>query len=62
MNNDTVLLDECAKTQHAEAFNELVEKYSGLVYSACLRITGNIHEAEEIAQDCFSRSQKMQAQ
>lgn len=43
------------ETADADAFNELVVRYSGMVYGACLRITRNRADAEDCTQDCFER-------
>jgi len=51
--NDRALLELYAKNEDADAFAELVQRYSGLVYSTCMRITGDPHSAEDVAQECF---------
>ena len=35
------------------AFNELVEAYQGQVYNLCLRMLGQVHAAEDAAQEAF---------
>ena len=50
---DTSLLHQWRRHRDAEAFAELVRRYSGLTYAACRRILGNDTQAEEVAQDCF---------
>lgn len=53
MSDDAILLQRYARERDAEAFNELVQRYAGLVHSACLRVTNNTHLAEDAAQECF---------
>jgi len=36
-----------------QSFEELFKLYNGKVYSVCLRMTGNIAEAEDLSQDVF---------
>lgn len=50
---DSALLDRYVRNGDPEAFAELVRRYAGLVYSTCLRTTGNPQDAEDIAQECF---------
>ena len=37
----------------ADAFAELVSRYTTMVYATCLRVLGNAHDAEDVAQQCF---------
>ncbi|MDP9406296.1 MAG: sigma-70 family RNA polymerase sigma factor, partial [Actinomycetota bacterium] len=37
------------------AFDEVVERYSGRIYSIALRLTGNADDAADLAQDVFER-------
>jgi len=53
MLDDAVLLNQYALTRDAEAFAELVRRYAGMVYGTCLRVTRNVDEAEDAAQECF---------
>ena len=53
MNNDSELLRRYARNQDPEAFAELVDRYAGLVYRACARVTGNAHDAEDASQESF---------
>jgi RNA polymerase sigma factor (sigma-70 family) len=50
---DFELLQEYAKRNSDEAFGGLVDRYTGLVYSAALRQTDNAGSAEEITQAVF---------
>ena len=47
------LLHHYARSQEPAAFVELSRRYAGVVYGTCLRITANVHDAEELTQDCF---------
>jgi len=40
-------------TGEEEAFNRLVLSYQNRVYGLCFRLTGNLDEAEEVAQEIF---------
>jgi RNA polymerase sigma-70 factor (ECF subfamily) len=42
-----------AKQGNEEAFAELFDLHKKRVYSLCLRMTGNVVEAEDLAQDAF---------
>src|SRR4029079_2922722 len=42
-----------AKDGNLEAFNSLVDRYQGAVYSLCARILGNRAAAEDAAQEAF---------
>jgi len=53
MASDDSLLQRYAQTRDADAFAELTRRYAGLVYGACLRVTGNHADAEDVAQECF---------
>ena len=50
---DTELLRQYAEEGSETAFETLVGRHVGLVYSAALRKTGNAHTAEEITQAVF---------
>ena len=49
---DVELIQEFLKGKE-EAFNRLVLSYQNKVYGLCYRITGNLDEAEEVAQEVF---------
>jgi RNA polymerase sigma factor (sigma-70 family) len=51
--DDANLLQKWKSDRDAEAFQELVQRYSRMVYSTCLRLLRNSHDAEEATQDCF---------
>lgn len=53
MEGDLTLLQHYARSGDADAFKELARRYSGYVYGCCLRISGNEHDAEDAAQECF---------
>ena len=53
MEADAALLERYAATQDADAFAQMVERYSGMVYATCLRLTRNTHDAEDASQQCF---------
>lgn len=50
---DQDVLSAYAESGSSEAFSEIVERYSGPVYSSCLRILRDPHEAEDAAQEVF---------
>jgi RNA polymerase sigma-70 factor (ECF subfamily) len=45
-----------AQTGDAEAFSALVVEHQQFVYNLALRVVGNAHEAEDIAQESFVRA------
>jgi uncharacterized protein (TIGR03435 family) len=51
--HDHALLLSYARSQDAEAFAQLVKRYSTLVFSTAKRVTGNAATAEDVTQDCF---------
>jgi len=51
--SDHLLLNRYSCSRAPEPFLELVLRHSGLVYGTCLRITANVHDAEELTQECF---------
>jgi len=53
MMDDQTLLARFASTQDAGAFEELARRHAALVKGVCIRILGNSHDAEEVAQECF---------
>ena len=57
---DEIQLQDWIRTRDADAFNELARRYSGIVFGACLRITGNRAEAEDATQECFETLARIQ--
>ena len=53
MSSDLALLEKWQQQRDAEAFAEIVRRYSATVYSTCRRVLQNSHDAEEVAQECF---------
>src|SRR5580658_397809 len=51
--SDTELLRQYGEGRSEAAFETLVARHVGLVYSAALRKTGNVNAAEEVAQAVF---------
>lgn len=50
--DDSVLV-RWAKEGHPEAFEQLVRRHQVSVYRTALRLTGDAHTAEDVAQDTF---------
>ncbi len=60
MPTDAALLEQFLANRSPEAFREIVQRYSGLVYGVALRMTADRAAAEDICQDCFfALSQKV---
>ncbi len=53
MLTDSDLLEQFVATRSAEAFAEIVRRYTGLVYGVACRTTRDRIAAEDVAQDCF---------
>jgi RNA polymerase sigma factor (sigma-70 family) len=51
--SDRALIQKWTTCRDADAFAEIVSRYSSMVYATCLRILRNGAEAEEVAQECF---------
>ena len=51
--DDQTLLARYVATRDALAFEELAKRYAVLVRSVCVRVLGNAHDAEDVAQECF---------
>lgn len=50
--NDKNLIEKIIAEDHL-AFKEFVGSYQLLVFNACYNLIGNIHDAEDVAQDVF---------
>ncbi|MDD2199908.1 MAG: sigma-70 family RNA polymerase sigma factor [Bacteroidales bacterium] len=53
--SDTISLIKKCQSKSPKAFDKLYKKYSGMMFSICLRYTKNSTEAEDLLQDCFIR-------
>ncbi|NUM52441.1 MAG: sigma-70 family RNA polymerase sigma factor [Candidatus Hydrogenedentes bacterium] len=51
--SDEVLLEQWQRRRDADAFAELVQRHSGMVFSSCKRILRDPSLAEDVAQECF---------
>jgi len=51
--SDAALLEKWIMTRDADAFAEIVSRYSAMVYGTCKRVMGNPNDAEDVAQECF---------
>ncbi len=51
--HELVLLRQFTRTGDAEAFSEITRRYAGLVYSTCLRVTGDTECARDATQETF---------
>jgi len=56
--HDGILLDRWETTGDQDAFMELVVRYQGMVYGACLRIVKDPARAEDLVQECFLKLTK----
>src|SRR5262249_11697291 len=50
---DTELLRLYQETREPEAFTEMVRRHRPMVLRTCLRLVGNLHDAEDAAQSVF---------
>jgi len=53
--NELEKIESC-QLGNTEAFSYLVEKYKNMVYQLALRMSGNYHDSEDIAQETFLRA------
>ena len=53
MESDLSLLQRYVAEHDAEAFANLVRRYTGLVFNTAKRVTGNAVDAEDVVQECF---------
>jgi len=51
--DDLLLLERWRDQRDAEAFDTLVTRYAGMVFTACKRILRNASDAEDVTQECF---------
>ncbi len=56
---DLLLLERWTKRHDAEAFAEIVSRYSQMVYNTARRILGNRTDAEDVTQECFLELARM---
>lgn len=50
---DAALVRRWNESRDPDAFSEIVRRYTGVVYSPCLRILRNRSDAEDVTQECF---------
>jgi len=50
---DDAYLVRRAQEGYLDAYAELVDRYSGLAYRVALRVVGNHHDAEDVAQEAL---------
>lgn len=51
--DDCILLQQWVSERDADAFLKVAMRHAKMVYRVALRILGNTHDAEEVAQECF---------
>ena len=56
VNEETGTLVARAQSRDIDAFEELVRTYQNRIYGLCRQLTGNGHEAEDLAQEAFIRA------
>ena len=56
--HDIALIQRWNDSRDPDAFAEIVHRYAGLVYGACLRVLRNASDAEDVAQECFMKMGK----
>ena len=59
--HETILLRRFTQTGDAEAFSEITRRYAGMVFGACLRVTGDAGRAQDATQDTFFQLLKQAA-
>jgi RNA polymerase sigma-70 factor (ECF subfamily) len=57
VDDERELVDACLAGRR-DAFHTLVKRFEALVYGICLRMLGDRHEAEDVAQEVFLRMHK----
>lgn len=55
MSGEEVRLVQRCRRGDADAIRQLVERFQGEVYGLCVRLIGDRHEAEDVAQEVFLR-------
>src|ERR1043165_8880155 len=50
---DAILLERYATRGDPDAFAEIVQRHTGMVFGVCRRLCGNAADADEVVQDCF---------
>src|SRR5947209_2620820 len=50
---DDAELIEAVREGRTEAYGHLVERYQGLIFRICYRLTGSVSDAEDLAHDAF---------
>ena len=60
MDTDEILLER-SKAGDRDAFDGLMTRYQSKIYSLALRLTGDVHEAEDVLQDTFLQVLRKQA-
>ena len=50
---DAVYLKRWVTDRDADAFRQIVMRYSGMVFASARRVLGNAADAEDVAQECF---------
>jgi RNA polymerase sigma factor (sigma-70 family) len=53
METDAALLEQYVATGDASAFSTIARRYRQMVFATARRVTGNPHDAEDVAQTCF---------
>src|SRR5262249_12869388 len=53
MRTDKQLVAEYRTSRSQQAFAEIVARHAGMVLRSCLRLVGNVHEAEDVVQAVF---------
>ncbi len=51
--SDSGLLARYLESGDVDAFAQITQRYPGMVYRTCLRVTGNHEEADDATQDAF---------
>ncbi len=57
MTGETQLIEK-AKQGDVDAFEELISTYQRMIYNYCYRMSGNLHDAEDLTQEVFIKVYK----